>query len=445
MSVQGFFSFDFTLAEIKTLRAKQRLSQRSSTYNGLFQVPTFDEVIDMVREAEGTMERKVGIYAEVKEPHFFHLNGFDIESKVVQVLESKDLGMRPPSPTLPPPGPEDPTPLVIQCFDPSTLRSLAHRIPYVPLVQLLLSPLSKEHPSVGEGVSHHLGREAMYGDVPLSEIATYASGIGPAKSVFTSMEPAAARAVVDAAHELDLAVHPWTFRREAIYVDRTFESDSDEELRYFYECLNVDALFVEFPDQASMVIERMLNDDSGGTADAATGSGVAIPSNSGDLGAGGASGIGTKTTALFPSRRGRNKSNRSSSTATQHTPLFTPASPSTPSSSDSVTSTSTSTTESTGGSAGMAPAVTTQSSPSAVAAAAPAGPSAGSTVAMLFSSWIGERGESSAQRQKLGGGEKENETSMQASHAGACSVDGVGGGVYRLPSTVLPWFKRKSF
>lgn len=207
----------------------------------------------MVREAEASTGRRVGIYAELKEPHFFRLNGFDIEGTLVEALHAKHVLAET---LIPPSGPDVPAPLVIQCFDADTLRSLATRLPSVPLVQLLLSPTSKEHPSVGEGVSKHLGREAHYGDLSLTEIATYASGIGPAKTVFTKLPPEEARALVDRAHALDLAVHPWTFRREPMFVDTAFQQDSDEELRFFYECLNVDALFVEFPDQASQVRAR---------------------------------------------------------------------------------------------------------------------------------------------------------------------------------------------
>ena len=379
VSVQGFFSFDFTLAEIKTLRAKQRLSQRSATYNGLFQVPTFEEVIDMVREAEATTGRKVGIYAEIKEPHFFHLNGFDIESKVVEALEAKDLGMLAASDPLP--GPDVPAPLVLQCFDSATLRSLSHRIPHVPLVQLLLSPSSKEHPSVGEGVSHHLGREAVYGDLPLAEIATYASGIGPTKSVYTSMTPEAARAAVDAAHELDLAVHPWTFRREAMFVDTSFDH-SAEELRFFYECLNVDAVFVEFPDDASLVIERMLDDDS-------EANGVARRRRTTTSGSG--SGVSGK------------KQNISSATTTSviavTTTTTTPAAAATP------------------------PTQATQ-------AAAP-------TAAMLFSAVLGGGGRD---------GESEEECMQMRQARACFSDGATAAGVgFRSPSNVLPWLRRKTF
>ena len=194
----------------------------------------------------------------ITEPYFFEKYGFDIEAKLVESLELKGLL----SPRNPPPGPDVPAPLVIQCFDHNTLRSLSQSIPTVPLVQLLLAPTTKD-----DTIAHHLGREGVYGDMSLAEIATYASGIGPQKTVFTALAPGAARQIVDDAHGLGLAVHPWTFRREENFVDRSFKEDSDHELRFFYECLNVDALFVEFPDQASMVIERILSDDRDDGAD----------------------------------------------------------------------------------------------------------------------------------------------------------------------------------
>jgi hypothetical protein len=111
-------------------------------------------------------------------------------------------------------------------------------------------------------MAQHLGRDASFGDAPLREVAAYASGIGPQKDVLTSAVPEAARAIVDEAHALGLAVHPWTFRREESFVDRAFREDPEHELRFFYECLNVDALFVEFPDQANAVIQQILLDDS---------------------------------------------------------------------------------------------------------------------------------------------------------------------------------------
>lgn len=151
-----------------------------------------------------------------------------------------------------------PAPLIVQCFDQETLVSLSTRIPQIPLVQLLLSPDGGQDDG---SISYILQREGVYGRIPLRAIATYASGIGPQKNTYTDVPPEQGRAMVDEAHALGLAVHPWTFRREAPFVHRNFSGDSDREMRFFYECLNVDALFVEQPDQAGAIIEQMLRDD----------------------------------------------------------------------------------------------------------------------------------------------------------------------------------------
>lgn len=136
--VGGFYSFDFTLAEIKTLRARQRFPTRPATYDGRFQVPTFEELVGLVQEAEAATGRRVGIVVEPKEPYLFSLLGFDILGTLVEALYA--TGLLPEETPLPPPGPDVPAPLVIECFDPDALQSLAPRVPGVPLVQLLNAP-----------------------------------------------------------------------------------------------------------------------------------------------------------------------------------------------------------------------------------------------------------------------------------------------------------------
>jgi glycerophosphoryl diester phosphodiesterase len=170
------------------------------------------------------------------EPHFFAQHGYDLETKLVELLGEHGFLSSPasePPPPAPAPGQQERVhPVIVQCFDPATLRSLAVRVPGVPLVQLLIAPTTE-----GEGIAHHLGREAVYGQLPLADIADYAHGIGPQKTVYTSLPPDMARAQVDRAHALGLGVHPWTFRREARFVDKVFKHGSDQELLFFYECL----------------------------------------------------------------------------------------------------------------------------------------------------------------------------------------------------------------
>ena len=349
----------------------------------------------MVREAEAATGRRVGIYAELKEPYFFQLQGLDIEAKLVEALHATHLLA---DTLIPPAGPDVPAPLVIQCFDSATLRSLATRLPSVPLVQLLLSPTSNEHPSVGEGVSKHLGREARYGDLTLVEIAAYASGIGPIKTVFTQLSPEEARALVDRAHALDLAVHPWTFRREPMFVDRAFQQDSDEELRFFYECLNVDALFVEFPDQASMIIERMLSDDRDDREEVedgeeAVGAGVA--------GAGRPNGTAATASASAASRRLARRAKEKQQQQQQQQQQQR-------ANKENLTA---------GGE-------------EAAAALGPARPAAAAVSVM------------SPLEEAFGLGERE--TCLQMRKARACSIDGPAA-AFRAPSFVTPWMRRKAF
>lgn len=360
----------------------------------------------MVREAEAATGRRVGIYAELKEPYFFQLQGLDIEAKLVEALHATHLLADTLIPTA---GPDVPAPLVIQCFDSATLRSLATRLPSVPLVQLLLSPTSKEHPSVGEGVSKHLGREARYGDLTLAEIAAYASGIGPIKTVFTQLSPEEARALVDRAHALDLAVHPWTFRREPMFVDRSFQQDSDEELRFFYECLNVDALFVEFPDQASMVIERMLSDDRDDREEVeddgeeAVGAGVIGRPN-------GTAATATATaSASAASRRLARRAKEKQQQQRQQAEAEAAAQQQQANKEN-----------------------LTAGGEETAAALGPARPAAAavSVVSPLLEEAFG-----------LG----ERETCLQMRKARACSIDGPAAAAFRAPSYVTPWMRRKAF
>jgi glycerophosphoryl diester phosphodiesterase len=171
----GWFSEDFTLAEIKTLRARERLPElrpRNRAFDGRFLVPTFDEILRLATAANqrrGGMPR-VGVYPETKHPAHFAAIGLPQERAVLQALERFDYGRKG-------------SPVFIQSFDPVNLRQL-RGMTHLPLVQLL---------------EHELG--------DLRSIAEYADAIGIAKSLAT------AEGVANA-HEVGLAVHVWTFRAE---------------------------------------------------------------------------------------------------------------------------------------------------------------------------------------------------------------------------------------
>jgi glycerophosphoryl diester phosphodiesterase len=172
-TMDGWFSEDFTLAEIKTLRARERLPEirpANVAFDGKFEVPTFEEILQLVANENRQRHRKVGVYPETKHPEHFRQLGLAQEAPLLELLGRH--------------GYSGPTALVyIQSFDPSNLRML-RGMTKLPLVQLL---------------ERELGN--------LADIVGYADAIGINK-------PLAAAEAVRAAHALGLKVHVWTFRAE---------------------------------------------------------------------------------------------------------------------------------------------------------------------------------------------------------------------------------------
>ncbi len=171
----GWFTEDFTLAEIKTLRARERLPElrpRNRVFDGRVFVPTFDEILQLAAAASERRGAglKIGVYPETKHPAHFAAIGLAQEGAVVRALQQHGCGLAG-------------SPVFIQSFDPNNLRQL-RGMTSLPLVQLL---------------EHELG--------DLRRIAEYADAIGIAKSLATSEG-------VAEAHSLNLAVHVWTFRAE---------------------------------------------------------------------------------------------------------------------------------------------------------------------------------------------------------------------------------------
>lgn len=234
-NVTGYFVQDFTVAELKTLRLKQRLNTRTTLYDGLLIMPTLSEIISLISTNYLNSNKTIGMYIELKHPAYYNslgLTSLPVEDLLVQQLSaagyqtsnvSKDLRMV--------------NPVVVQCFEADSLKKLKTicDLPLVLLVQIW-------DPSM------------------LVEIATYANGIGPEKSYFADLPLNRALAQLTQAHELSLVVHPWTFRQEPKYVSTKFKNDPEIEAAYFYCCLKIDAVFSEFPDRMRETI-RELNTD----------------------------------------------------------------------------------------------------------------------------------------------------------------------------------------
>lgn len=236
-AVTGWFTEDFTLAELKTLRARERLPQLrpgNTAYDGKFEVPTFAEVIALARRAGR------GIYPELKHPAYFASIGLAMEEALLAALQ--DAGWT---------GKDDP--VFVQCFEVGPLERLRPRTG-VRLVQLLSD---EGGPADRPGLSYR----DMATPAGLAAIARYADAIGPAKALIIPRGPDGrsqqATSLVADAHAAGLVVHPWTFRSENYFLpaelrrgeDPRAHGDAAAEYRRFH-ALGVDGLFSDFPADA---------------------------------------------------------------------------------------------------------------------------------------------------------------------------------------------------
>lgn len=241
ISLTGWFTEDFTLAEIKTLRAIERIPdirQRNTIYNGRFQIPTLQEVIDLA------LSRGVGIYPETKHPTYFDSIGLSLEEPLVAALRASDLD-------------DADDEVFVQSFETTNLRQL-NRLIDVPLVQLI----------AGTGAPFDLvarGSRVTYDNLVtragLRTIATYADGIGPDKNRVIPRDAAGfllePTALVANAHTVGLVVHPYTFRAENTFLPADFRSSDNPaeygnlfaELQLFF-AVGVDGVFTDNPDIA---------------------------------------------------------------------------------------------------------------------------------------------------------------------------------------------------
>jgi len=242
--VGGWFAGDFTLAEIKELRAVERLPFRNQSFNGQFEIPTLQEVIDLAKNKGAEKGRTVGIYPETKHPTFHNNVGLPLEQKLVDVLKSNGLD-------------KANSPVFIQSFEVANLKQLNGLID-VPLVQLTDADGIEPDGTLVYNRPYDFavgGDGRTYGDLlspaGLAEVATYADGIGPWKRSIVSVD--ANNNLVDPstligdAHAAGLLVHPYTFRDEARYLAADYGRDPVAEFRQFFD-LGVDGLFTDFPD-----------------------------------------------------------------------------------------------------------------------------------------------------------------------------------------------------
>jgi glycerophosphoryl diester phosphodiesterase len=247
----GWFTEDFTLAELKTLRAKERIPRlrpQNTVYHGLFEVPTFQEVLNLRKRLSRQLGRQIGVFPETKHPTYFRSQGLPLEGRLAAALRRDGLNRRH-------------APVFVQSFEVGNLRALEHRL-RVPLVQLLDRKDKRPYDFVVSGDPRTYADLAT--PVGLREIATYADGVGPPKNYIVPRDEDGCSLVptsfVEDAHDAGLVVHPYTFRIENMFLPSELRSSTDPaghgdlatEVRQFFE-LGVDGLFTDNPDVAVAV------------------------------------------------------------------------------------------------------------------------------------------------------------------------------------------------
>jgi glycerophosphoryl diester phosphodiesterase len=268
----GWFSNDFTLAEIKTLGAISTDAQRPQEYNGKLKIATFEEVIALAKRKSRETGRTIGIYPETKNPSYFRLLGLPLEDKMLAPLDQ--AGWR-----------ERDAPVLLQSFEPGSLKYMRSKGSKLRMVQLidgdsvdlmtgaLTFGVPSDRPYDWTLAGDKRNFDAMITPAGLAEIKTYADGIGPWKRYIVSVKgkvgadgkvqdvngdgkindadatTLAPTTLIADAHRAGLFVHAFTFRNESRRLAADYNGDPRREYLQFY-ALGVDGLFTDFTDTA---------------------------------------------------------------------------------------------------------------------------------------------------------------------------------------------------
>ncbi len=211
-----WFVDDFTLAELKTLRAVQPRAGRSNAYDGDYNIPTFDEVLALATERSRELGRTIGVYPETKRPSEFEAAGLSHDMALLKSLEAYGYN-----------GID--APVFIQSFEADNLKRLADKTD-IKLIYLL----------------------ADIPELSVEDIAVFASGIGPYKKMLLN-EGQNSTGLIEMAHAAGLTVHPWTFRDDDL--DKAIAASIEDEIAAYIR-LGIDGYFSDFPDTALRARER---------------------------------------------------------------------------------------------------------------------------------------------------------------------------------------------
>ncbi|MBN9437584.1 glycerophosphodiester phosphodiesterase [Bosea sp. (in: a-proteobacteria)] len=270
VETNDWFAGDFTLAELKTLRAKQAFADRDQSHNGKFEIPTLQQVIDLAKAESARTGRTIGIYPETKHPIFHAAIGLPLEDRLLDQLKAAGWT-------------EKSSPVIIQSFETANLKYLRGKT-QLRLVQLvdaddvdkdggivLAAPFDKPYDFAVTGDKRTF--KDLVTAEGLKEIRTYADGVGPWKPYILAGKQVIGEDgkpkdlngdgkideqdrvlitptnVVKDAHAAGLFVHTWTFRSEPKRLASDFKGDPAAEYKAFL-ALGIDGLFSDFPGTA---------------------------------------------------------------------------------------------------------------------------------------------------------------------------------------------------
>jgi glycerophosphoryl diester phosphodiesterase len=247
---EGWFVEDFTLDEVKRLRAVERIPKvrpDNTAYNGHFQIATWDEIIDFVAALSATHGRVIGLIPELKHSTYFSSIGLPLEDRFVAVLEAHEYTRT--------------QPVEIQSFEVANLKALRQRLgtrKNLRLMQLVGAgdmTVPADSMASGDGNTY----AAMLTPQGLKKVATYADVVAPPTRVLIPwgsdqrlLKPAG---IIQAAHEAGLLVHTWTFRPENRFIPADFRSSAGENAR------NVPGSIAEIQAYVAAGIDGFFTDD----------------------------------------------------------------------------------------------------------------------------------------------------------------------------------------
>ncbi|MFD6311901.1 glycerophosphodiester phosphodiesterase [Streptomyces nigra] len=253
VATTGWFTEDFTLAELKTLRATERIPANrphNTLYDGRWEIPTFEEVLRWQDEQTRKRGEQVWIYPELKHPTYFREQGLGLEERVAKVLRKHRKDRRD-------------SPVILQSFEPTSVQRM-NRLVDNPLVVLLSG--ANTRPWDFETTGDPRTTADLITPAGLREIASYAQGIGPTLDLVIPKDAAGRltepTTLVRDAHKVGLLLHPYTMRNENPFLPADFRKGTDPDAYgdvfgayRTYFATGIDGVFTDNPDTGLLARE----------------------------------------------------------------------------------------------------------------------------------------------------------------------------------------------